>query len=541
VCVHDPVLYRLVAVIPLLAGCASADGDVETGAPLIAAPTTATSSTSTSEPEPSPPTIQPPTTATPTSATTTVATPPPAAPVRLVPPPTGAVVVEAADPASLAIAASAALFAASPVVVVTSAASGEHFAAAAEAAESIGVPLLLATDASGAAVGQELGRLGAQWVISVGELPPEIGAAMPVGVTVVADARAVPAVARAEPPAGVAVLVRRDDPNAAAAVVTTRAAGLPVVAVDGGDPRAAADSREALRSLAPAGVLAVGTGGSFPANDVLQGLVATVVSGQELPGGGQLLFPGRRLVALYGHPGEPDLGALGEQPVEAAVERARQVAAEYAASAEPVVPTFEIITTVASAEPGPDGDYSLESPLDHVRPWVDAARAAGFYVIIELQPGHTEFLTQARRYEELLIQPHVGLALDPEWRLAPGERHLRDVGQVSAEEVNRVADWLAELTRRHALPQKLLLLQQFRLDMLPDRGDIAAHPELALVVQMDGFGTQNLKLDTWGAITQGGPPGVRFGWKQFYDEDRPVRPPAETLALEPSPVFISYQ
>ena len=33
----------------------------------------------------------------------------------------------------------------------------------------------------------------------------------------------------------------------------------------------------------------------------------------ELPGGGRVVFPGRRLVALYGHPGAPSLGVLGEQ------------------------------------------------------------------------------------------------------------------------------------------------------------------------------------------------------------------------------------
>jgi hypothetical protein len=151
---------------------------------------------------------------------------------------------------------------------------------------------------------------------------------------------------------------------------------------------------------------------------------------------------------------------------------------------EPVIPTFEIITTVASSEAGADGDYSLESTLDHIRPWVDAARVAGLYVVLDLQPGHADFLTQAMRYEELLAQPHVGLALDPEWRLAPGERHLRDIGQVSADEVNRVSAWLADLTRRNHLPQKLLLLHQFRLDMLPDRAQILVPPELALVVQM---------------------------------------------------------
>lgn len=263
---------------------------------------------------------------------------------------------------------------------------------------------------------------------------------------------------------------------------------------------------------------------------------------QELPGGGHTLFPGRLLVAIYGHPGDGNLGVLGEYSVASAVERARTVATEYlGVYTGAVLPTFEIITTVASSEPGADGDYSLESTLDHIRPWVDAAREAGIYVVLDLQPGYTDFLTQAMGYEEFLVQPHVGLALDPEWRLAPGERHMRDIGQVSAEEVNRVAAWLADLTRRNHLPQKVLVLHQFRLDMLPDRSEIAVHPELALVVQMDGLGTQDVKLDTWRTITAGGPAGVHFGWKNFYDEDSPMRSPADTVALTPSPVYISYQ
>jgi hypothetical protein len=254
------------------------------------------------------------------------------------------------------------------------------------------------------------------------------------------------------------------------------------------------------------------------------------------------LFPGRLLVAIYGHPGDANLGVLGEQPLESALQTARDVAGQYSSiSSATVVPTLEIIATVASSEAGADGDYSLESSLDHIRPWVDAAAAADFYVVLDLQPGHTDFLTQAMRYEELLSQPHVGLALDPEWRLAPGERHLRDIGQVSADEVNRVAAWLADLTRNHELPQKLLLLHQFRIDMLPDRANIRVEPELALVVQMDGLGPQEVKLQTWQAITAAAPAGTHFGWKNFYDEDSPLRSPADTLGLVPAPVYISYQ
>src|SRR3712207_6952449 len=42
----------------------------------------------------------------------------------------------------------------------------------------------------------------------------------------------------------------------------------------------------------------------------------------------------------------------------------------------PVVPAFEIIATVASASAGPDGNYSSESDVEALRPWVEAAGQA---------------------------------------------------------------------------------------------------------------------------------------------------------------------
>ena len=99
---------------------------------------------------------------------------------------------------------------------------------------------------------------------------------------------------------------------------------------------------------------------------------------QELPGGGQILFPGRMLVALYGHPGAPALGALGQQDLPASIARARKVAAPFRAlSRVPVIPALEIIATVAQAHPGPDGSYSYQTPVASLRPWVRAATGTG--------------------------------------------------------------------------------------------------------------------------------------------------------------------
>jgi hypothetical protein len=136
----------------------------------------------------------------------------------------------------------------------------------------------------------------------------------------------------------------------------------------------------------------------------------------ELPGGG-FTFDGKRLVAFYGNPTTSALGVLGEQD-PAALERIGPLVEEYSADGLQGIPTFEIIATIASARAGADNDYSDEMSLEDLRPWIDFAGERGLRRL-DLQPGRTDFLTQAKRYEEFLRLPHVGLALDPEWRLGP--------------------------------------------------------------------------------------------------------------------------
>ena len=263
----------------------------------------------------------------------------------------------------------------------------------------------------------------------------------------------------------------------------------------------------------------------------------------ELIGGGTEVFPDRRMVALYGRPGTPALGVLGEQGPEESAVRAKELAAQYEPFSDvPVVPAFEIIATTASAEPGPDGDYSRESTVDDLRPYVDAAREHGVYVVLDLQPGHDDFLTHAQQYEELLELPNVGLALDPEWRLGPDQVHMVQIGSVDAAEINATTAWLAGLTRDNDLPQKVVVLHQFAESMITNRHLVdASRPELALVLHADGHGTPELKTGTWERLQQGLPEGIRMAWKNFYDEDTPTFTPEETSAIEPQPWFVSYQ
>jgi hypothetical protein len=494
--------------------------------------------------------------------------------------------------------ASRALFDAAEVVVLARDGDEAGILLAASAAVGLGVPLLLEPTGGGAAEepAAELDRLGTTTVLAVGEaegvrdrdgdrpgvevvavpavpeavaeaagldwavepvpeggapaavaaldpeapvaLQPEGGAVEGAGGS---DPEALPAVSRGEPLADTLVLAT-GSPEELAGVATARAAGARVQLTDGQtDPRAA-DLVEVLSEDPPESVVALGA--DFAAEEGLDWKVETATAGGQLPGGGQLMFPGRFLVALYGHPGTGALGVLGEQPLEASVERARAHAAPYEDLVDAtVVPAFEIIATVASSSPGPDGNYSAEAEPEFLRPWVEAAGEAGLYVLLDLQPGRTDFLTQAEQYRSLLELPHVGLALDPEWRLGPGEVHLTQIGSVDVEEVNRTIAWLADLTRDNALPQKLFLLHQFRLDMLPgrDRLDIS-RDELAVMVHADGQGSQGDKQATWRALHENASASLFWGWKNFYDEDQPMLTPEQTIAqVSPVPQLISYQ
>lgn len=393
------------------------------------------------------------------------------------------------------------------------------------------------------AVAAEITRLKAKTVLAIGaRVAEDVRAALPEA-KVVTAASDLPATSTPEPLSDLTVLVGNDDDTRAGAIAaeaTALAAGARAIGVERQDPRA---DECAIKELATTPATQVLAAGDFGSAERLADRMAVVATGVELPGGGQLLFPGRRLVALYGYPGAPELGVLGAQSLSASISRAEQVAGMYDSISDvPVVPTFEIIVTVAQGVPGKDGDYSAESSVDTIRPYVQQAVDAGLYVILDLQPGRSDFLSQAKKYEDLLKLPHVGLALDPEWRLKPNQVHLRQIGSVDASEINRVSDWLADLTAEYRLPQKLLVLHQFSLTMITNRASLdTSHDELALLIHMDGQGQPIQKEGTWRIVTNTIPENIYLGWKNFYKKDTRLMTPKETLNRERQPVMISYQ
>lgn len=449
--------------------------------------------------------------------------------------PAGDLVVPSGPEGAL-VASRAVLAAATVVVVVGAAADASPHATAARLARELGIPAFV--DAPGLAA--ELDRLQTRTVLAYGT-PQHVGGRASVAAPATAAEVDLPGLpARAEAPPVLALVSGPLDPLTDAVL---SAAGVPpALTLIGPHPGVTAESTARVRAHRGP-LLAVGEG--FGTDQQFAGQVEVTRTAAELPGGGIAPFPGRHMIALYGHPETAGLGMLGEQPPAEAVTRLNRLVEEYRAQlpGQTVVGSFEIIATVASAGAGEDGDYSYETPAELLLPWIEAAEENDIYVVLDLQPGRTSFLEQAKRYAELLKRPGVGLALDPEWRLKPNQKHLRQIGQVQVDEVNEVGAWLADLVAEHRLPPKVLTLHQFQTRMIVDRARLdTSRPEIQYLVHVDGQGGQGAKQDTWKAIKRDLPPHTHLGWKNFEDEDLPMLTPRETIEqVHPTPQFISYQ
>ena len=130
----------------------------------------------------------------------------------------------------------------------------------------------------------------------------------------------------------------------------------------------------------------------------------------QLPRGGRQLLPKYRVVAYDGAPQDAELGTLGIGTPTAAGKRLLRTAAGYRSLGRPVMPAMELIASVANASPGDDGTYRTRQPAAVIDRYLKAARAIKGILILDIQPGYVDFLTEARRLEPWLKQPDVMLA-----------------------------------------------------------------------------------------------------------------------------------
>lgn len=289
-------------------------------------------------------------------------------------------------------------------------------------------------------------------------------------------------------------------------------------------------------------IVLVAVGGAGGGSETGEGAAARAKPPPELPRGGRSIFPEFRVVGFAGAPQDEALGELGKGSLDGAARRLERQARPYASGPgrRPILPAFELIAVIANASAGDDGKYRTAQKKKVVRDYLAGARRAGALLLLDIQPGQADFITEVRRFDDFLAQPDVTVALDPEWHMGDGEVPGQVIGSVTADEINEVAAHLSRIVRRNRLPEKMLVVHQFTQEMIENRSELKRYPGVELVLNVDGVGDPELKIDKYKAFMKLRDP-ARVGFKLFYEEDTDMLSPREVQRLRPEPEFVVYE
>jgi len=259
------------------------------------------------------------------------------------------------------------------------------------------------------------------------------------------------------------------------------------------------------------------------------------------------ILPFNRIVAYYGNLYSKGMGVLGEYPEHQMLDMLQAEAKKWetADPATPVVPALHYIAVVAQAGPRADGKYRARMPDKEIDKVLKMAEKIQGIVFLDIQAGLSNLQIELPRLEKYLKLPHVHLGVDPEFAMKNGAAPGTAIGSLDATDINFAANYLAEIVRKNNLPPKIIVVHRFTQKMLTNYRNVNPLPEAQIVINMDGFGGQPNKINTYKQFISKEP--VQFtGFKLFYKNDlrRPgstLLLPADLLKLVPIPVYIQYQ
>ncbi|HUC31147.1 MAG TPA: hypothetical protein VMR99_00455 [Candidatus Paceibacterota bacterium] len=259
------------------------------------------------------------------------------------------------------------------------------------------------------------------------------------------------------------------------------------------------------------------------------------------------LLPFNRIVAYYGNFYSTQMGVLGQYPPDQMLQMLQSAAAEWAAAdpTTPVIPALDYIAVTAQGSAGADGKYRDRMPASQIEEAISLANQVNGLVFLDVQVGWSNVETEVPLLAPYLKLPNVELSLDPEFDMEAGARPDTEIGTMDASDINFAANFLANIVNQNNLPPKILVIHRFTEDMVTNYKEITPLPQVEVVIDMDGWGSQAKKINTYQRIEVAEP--VQFtGFKLFYKNDllppsTGMLTPQQILQLSPQPSYIQYQ
>ncbi|MBS1934239.1 MAG: hypothetical protein JST96_09595 [Bacteroidetes bacterium] len=266
----------------------------------------------------------------------------------------------------------------------------------------------------------------------------------------------------------------------------------------------------------------------------------------DYPKAGAIL-PFKRIVAYYGNFYSKKMGVLGEYPAPEMLQKLKIEIKKWEAadSSTAVQPALHYIAVTAQGSPGKDGKYRLRMPFKQIDSVINLAAQINAIVFLDVQVGMSNVKQEIPLLEKYLKMPQVHLGIDPEFSMKTGKKPGTVIGTMDAEDINFASTYLKNLVIANNLPPKILVVHRFTQGMLTNYKKVETHPEVQVVMDMDGWGIQARKINTYKEFISKQP--VEYtGFKLFYKNDfreanSRMLTPEEVLKLKPQPMYIQYQ
>jgi len=252
------------------------------------------------------------------------------------------------------------------------------------------------------------------------------------------------------------------------------------------------------------------------------------------------ILANNRMVTYYGNPLSGAMGILGQLSKSELVAAIRRRAAQYQqAGGKATIGAVHMVVTVAQASAGSDGMYRARMPASLISEYADLAAANGLLFIADVQVGRSTVQDELAPLMQFLNQPHVHLALDPEFDMWGSEVPGVEIGHMTAPEINYAENLMSNIASETG-HQKILIVHQFAGLMLPDKANIGRASGVDLGIVMDGWGGQSIKITHYDMFVRDS--SIPFGGiKLFFDQDVNLMTPGQALALTPKPDIVIYQ
>lgn len=280
------------------------------------------------------------------------------------------------------------------------------------------------------------------------------------------------------------------------------------------------------------------------ANGDTTGLWPVKGAAYPLPGA---ILPFKRIVSYYGNLYSKKMGILGELPPAEMLAKLKEEMKKWQAadSTTEVIPALHYIAVTAQGSPGRDNKYRLRMPFHQIDSVLGMSKQINAITFVDVQVSHSTLQQEIPLFEKYLMQPDIHLGVDPEFSMKKGERPGSVIGTFNADDINYVTEYLAGLVKKYNLPPKILIIHRFTQNMVTGYKQIKTRPEVQIVMDMDGWGLQARKVNTYKQFIYKEP--VQFtGFKIFYKNDfrepgSRTMTPEEVLKLKPQPIYIQYQ